>query len=157
MKGLEKVRQQEDEVLEAQSAPVRNYLMEHVIPTLTQGLIECCKVRPEDPVDFLVFFTALFIPTSKCFSGFIRFWSWQSLLVFLISGGVLVMEQPLKLLKAWFIFVAAQMWFSHLSSTTFYPKWGHERLEPIARGSQFLTGLTYNIDRQSTMQYIYRH
>ncbi|XP_019630798.1 PREDICTED: adenylate kinase 7-like isoform X1 [Branchiostoma belcheri] len=50
---LEEVRRQEQEVLEAQSTPLRNYLMKHVMPTLTQGLIEACKVRPDDPVDFL--------------------------------------------------------------------------------------------------------
>lgn len=60
-KGLEEVRQQEEELLEAQSVPIRNYLMEHVMPTLTQGLIECCKAQPQDPVDFLVLFSALFI------------------------------------------------------------------------------------------------
>ncbi|XP_076605014.1 adenylate kinase 7 [Chaetodon auriga] len=52
-KGLEEVRQQEEALLEAQSVPMRNYLMEHVMPTLTQGLIECCTAQPQDPVDFL--------------------------------------------------------------------------------------------------------
>ena len=28
--------------------------MKHVMPTLAQGLIECCKMRPDDPVDFVV-------------------------------------------------------------------------------------------------------
>ncbi|XP_056249717.1 adenylate kinase 7 [Seriola aureovittata] len=51
--GLEEVRQQEEELLEAQSVPMRNYLLEHVMPILTQGLIECCRARPHDPVDFL--------------------------------------------------------------------------------------------------------
>ena len=41
-------------MLEAQSTPLRNYLMQHVMPTLTQGLIEVCKVKPEDAVDYLV-------------------------------------------------------------------------------------------------------
>uniref|UniRef100_A0A8C4TDW4 Adenylate kinase 7a n=1 Tax=Erpetoichthys calabaricus TaxID=27687 RepID=A0A8C4TDW4_ERPCA len=53
-KRLEEVKRQEHEMLEAQSIPLRNYLMRNVMPTLTQGLIECCKVRPDDPVDFLV-------------------------------------------------------------------------------------------------------
>ena len=44
---------QEEEMMEVQSVPLRNYLMKHVMPTLTQGLIECCKVRPDDPVDYL--------------------------------------------------------------------------------------------------------
>ena len=50
---LHEVKKQEDEMLEIQSIPLRNYLMKHVMPTLTQGLIECCKVRPDDPVDYL--------------------------------------------------------------------------------------------------------
>eukprot|EP01137_Pigoraptor_chileana_P007728 Opistho-2@53682 len=50
---LEEVKRQEQEVLEAQSIPLRNYLMKHVMPTLTKGLIEVCKSRPEDPIDFL--------------------------------------------------------------------------------------------------------
>ncbi|XP_036927881.1 adenylate kinase 7 [Acanthopagrus latus] len=55
-KGLEEARQQEEELLEVQTVPMRNYLMEHVMPTLTQGLIECCTARPQDPVDFLAEF-----------------------------------------------------------------------------------------------------
>ncbi|XP_069392386.1 adenylate kinase 7 [Paralichthys olivaceus] len=54
--GLEEVRQQEEELLQAQSVPIRNYLLEHVMPTLTQGLIECCTAQPPDPVDFLAEF-----------------------------------------------------------------------------------------------------
>uniref|UniRef100_A0AAR2IL89 Adenylate kinase 7b n=1 Tax=Pygocentrus nattereri TaxID=42514 RepID=A0AAR2IL89_PYGNA len=50
---LEEAKRQEDELLEAQSVPMRHYLMRDVMPTLTQGLIECCRIRPEDPVDFL--------------------------------------------------------------------------------------------------------
>lgn len=41
-------------MLDAHSIPLRNYLMRHVMPTLTEGLIEVCKIRPEDPVDYLV-------------------------------------------------------------------------------------------------------
>jgi len=41
-------------MLETQSIPLRNYLMKHVMPTLTQGLIEVCKVRPDDAIDYLV-------------------------------------------------------------------------------------------------------
>uniref|UniRef100_A0A8B9RDE8 Nucleoside-diphosphate kinase n=1 Tax=Astyanax mexicanus TaxID=7994 RepID=A0A8B9RDE8_ASTMX len=51
---LEEIQRQEDELLEAESVPLRQYLMRDVMPTLTQGLIECCRIRPEDPVDFLV-------------------------------------------------------------------------------------------------------
>ena len=51
---LAKVKQEEQEMLETQSIPLRNYLMRHVMPTLTQGLVEVCKVKPEDPLDYLV-------------------------------------------------------------------------------------------------------
>ncbi|KAG7226212.1 hypothetical protein INR49_002906 [Caranx melampygus] len=52
-KRLDEVRQQEQELLEAQSVPMRSYLLEHIMPTLTQGLLECCRAQPQDPVDFL--------------------------------------------------------------------------------------------------------
>ncbi|XP_063097251.1 adenylate kinase 7 isoform X2 [Cavia porcellus] len=52
-KQLEEVKREERELLEAQSTPLRNYLITHVMPTLLQGLNECCKIRPDDPVDFL--------------------------------------------------------------------------------------------------------
>ncbi|CAF3681171.1 unnamed protein product [Rotaria sp. Silwood1] len=50
---LEQIKREEFEMLDAQSTPLRNYLMAHVMPTLTKALIECCQVRPEDPVDFV--------------------------------------------------------------------------------------------------------
>uniref|UniRef100_A0A8C5MSQ1 Nucleoside-diphosphate kinase n=1 Tax=Leptobrachium leishanense TaxID=445787 RepID=A0A8C5MSQ1_9ANUR len=55
-KRHEKLKRQEEEVLEAQSVPLRNYLMRNVMPTLVQGLNECCKIRPDDPVDYLAEF-----------------------------------------------------------------------------------------------------
>lgn len=33
--------------------PLRGYLLENVVPTITEALIDSCKVLPEDPVDFL--------------------------------------------------------------------------------------------------------
>jgi len=33
--------------------PLREYLMEYMIPTLTEGLIEVCKVLPDNPTDYL--------------------------------------------------------------------------------------------------------
>ncbi|NWS51506.1 KAD7 kinase, partial [Chunga burmeisteri] len=52
-KYLEEVKKQEQELLETQSIPLRNYLMKNVMPTLMQGINECCRIRPDDPVDFL--------------------------------------------------------------------------------------------------------
>ena len=51
---LEAVQAEEREMLETKSLPLRNYLMRHVLPTVTQGLIEVSKAKPEDPVDYLV-------------------------------------------------------------------------------------------------------
>jgi adenylate kinase len=36
-----------------QGVPLREYLMQYMVPSLTEGLIEICKVLPEDPVDYL--------------------------------------------------------------------------------------------------------
>lgn len=59
---MEKINLHEDELLEAQAVPFRNYLLEHVMPTLSQGLVQCCQNQPQDPVDFLVFVLHLLIP-----------------------------------------------------------------------------------------------
>jgi len=53
---LAAVKQQEEEALRQAAAPLRAYLMDNVMPTLTQGLIEVCKARPDDPVDYLAEF-----------------------------------------------------------------------------------------------------
>ncbi|XP_018862665.1 adenylate kinase 7 isoform X3 [Parus major] len=52
-KQQEEVKRQEQEFLEAQSVPLRNYLMQNVMPTLMQGINACCMIRPDDPVNFL--------------------------------------------------------------------------------------------------------
>ncbi len=41
-------------LLEARSAPVRKYLLDTIVPSLTHGLLEVARVKPDDPVDFLV-------------------------------------------------------------------------------------------------------
>lgn len=53
---LDEVKQQEAELLEARTAPLRAYLVETVIPSLTEGLLQVSKAEPEDPVDFLASF-----------------------------------------------------------------------------------------------------
>lgn len=47
------VQQQAEEAMEAGAAPLRSFLMKHIMPTLTDALVEVNSVRPEDPVDFL--------------------------------------------------------------------------------------------------------
>ncbi|KAM9339221.1 adenylate kinase 7-like [Symphorus nematophorus] len=52
-KNLSELSRQEYELLEARSLPLRNYLMKYVMPSLTEAMLDCCKIKPEDPVDFL--------------------------------------------------------------------------------------------------------
>jgi len=42
--------------LDSRSQPIRQYLMDTVVPHLTEGLIQLCKVVPEDPTDYLANF-----------------------------------------------------------------------------------------------------
>jgi len=49
----DEIKRQEAEALEASSIPLRTFLMKHVMPTLSQGLAEVCRTRPDDPVDAL--------------------------------------------------------------------------------------------------------
>ncbi len=56
---LDEVMRTEATLLEARSAPLRKYLMDNVIPSLTQGLLEVAKAKPKDPVDFLVCISSL--------------------------------------------------------------------------------------------------
>ncbi|XP_061843144.2 adenylate kinase 7-like [Nerophis lumbriciformis] len=51
--NLAEVERQEHELLEAQALPLRNYLMKYVMPSLTEALQECSKIKPDDPVSFL--------------------------------------------------------------------------------------------------------
>lgn len=48
------MKEEEEEILAAESMPLRHYLIKFIFPVLTNGLIEVAKVRPEDPIDYLV-------------------------------------------------------------------------------------------------------
>ncbi|XP_051793005.1 adenylate kinase 7-like [Acanthochromis polyacanthus] len=52
-KNLSEVKRQEYKILETRCLPLRNYLMKYVMPYLTEAMLECCKIKPEDSVDFL--------------------------------------------------------------------------------------------------------
>ncbi|XP_004550614.3 adenylate kinase 7a [Maylandia zebra] len=52
-KNLSEVKRQESEQLEVQALPLRNYLMKYVMPSLTEAMVKCSEIKPEDPVDFL--------------------------------------------------------------------------------------------------------
>lgn len=53
---LEELREQERDLLDTRSQPIRQYLMDNVVPYLTEGLIDLCKDIPDDPVDYLATF-----------------------------------------------------------------------------------------------------
>ena len=48
-----RVSAEEAALVEAASAPLRAYLLQHVMPVLMDGLMEVVHTQPEDPVDFL--------------------------------------------------------------------------------------------------------
>jgi len=56
MAKAELIKQQERDLLDTRSQPIRQYLMDNLVPFLTQGLIELCKKVPQDPVDNLADF-----------------------------------------------------------------------------------------------------
>lgn len=44
----------EEKALLVMGMPLRHYLMKYIFPTLTRGLVEVARLRPNDPIDFLV-------------------------------------------------------------------------------------------------------
>ncbi|KAK3537897.1 hypothetical protein QTP70_022441 [Hemibagrus guttatus] len=50
---LQEVKQQEEELLMSEEESARQYLMYTVMPVLSQGLNELCRIRPNDAIDFL--------------------------------------------------------------------------------------------------------
>ncbi|KAG5890481.1 hypothetical protein JTB14_013423 [Gonioctena quinquepunctata] len=64
---FELLQKEEEKILVAQSEPQRTYLMKYVFPTLSKGLIEVAKMKPEDPVDFLAEFLFRENPEGKMF------------------------------------------------------------------------------------------
>ena len=53
---LEQIRKNERDLLDKRSQPIRQYLMDNVVPHLTEGLINLCKEVPDDPTEFLANF-----------------------------------------------------------------------------------------------------
>ncbi|KAJ8676621.1 hypothetical protein QAD02_012408 [Eretmocerus hayati] len=53
MELLDKLKEEEEERLCLMAEPLRHYLARYVFPTLTQGLSEVAKVRPDEPIDYL--------------------------------------------------------------------------------------------------------
>ncbi|OWZ10666.1 Adenylate kinase [Phytophthora megakarya] len=53
---LELLHREETELLETRAKPLRTYLMDTVLPALTEGMLEVVKVQPTDPIDYLAEF-----------------------------------------------------------------------------------------------------
>jgi adenylate kinase len=47
------LQHRQEELQSVRAMPLRKYLMENLLPVLAEGLLECCKVVPSDPVDYL--------------------------------------------------------------------------------------------------------
>jgi adenylate kinase len=47
------VLRDDQELVDSCSLPLRKYLMTNVIPPLVEGLLEVCKAKPDDPIDYL--------------------------------------------------------------------------------------------------------
>eukprot|EP00936_MAST-01D_sp_MAST-1D-sp1_P000503 g503.t1 len=50
------IQAHEQELLEARSLPLRNFLMSSVMPSLTEGLLDVVQQQPDDPIDHLAEF-----------------------------------------------------------------------------------------------------
>jgi len=50
---MEAIKEEEKRLLDVRSQPLRQYLADNVVPILTEGIIQICKDKPADPVDFL--------------------------------------------------------------------------------------------------------
>ncbi|EGD78827.1 hypothetical protein PTSG_11784 [Salpingoeca rosetta] len=53
---VQEIKKQQQEALDEAALPLRTFLMRHVMPTLTEGLLDVCKAKPDDPVDYLAEF-----------------------------------------------------------------------------------------------------
>lgn len=51
--SLDQYKEKHREILDIQSQPIRQYLSNHVVEILADGLTDVCKNQPEDPVDAL--------------------------------------------------------------------------------------------------------
>uniref|UniRef100_UPI00358DDA8F adenylate kinase 7-like n=1 Tax=Myxine glutinosa TaxID=7769 RepID=UPI00358DDA8F len=53
MHSLQFARSEAEELMQARRLPLRHYLMQYVIPPIIEGLVECSKIKADDPVDYL--------------------------------------------------------------------------------------------------------
>lgn len=56
LKRINQIKVDKEEVIAADQLPTRKFLLLNIMPILTKGLLEVCKINPIDPIDHLVFF-----------------------------------------------------------------------------------------------------
>ncbi|RZF45026.1 hypothetical protein LSTR_LSTR001987 [Laodelphax striatellus] len=64
---VDRMKEEEEEILIKESMPARHYLMKFVLPTLTKGLVEVARVKPNDPIDYLAEYLFEKYPEGKSF------------------------------------------------------------------------------------------
>lgn len=50
---MDQLSEQQKELLDSKSQLIRQYLLDNLVPILTDGLLDICKRQPTDPVDTL--------------------------------------------------------------------------------------------------------
>lgn len=55
LKRINQIKADKEEVLAAEQLPTRKFLLLNIMPILTKGLLEVCKINPIDPIDHLVY------------------------------------------------------------------------------------------------------
>ena len=54
-KRIEVIRKDKEKLTSLEDLKNRKFLLLNIMPTLTRGLLEVCKINPIDPIDYLVF------------------------------------------------------------------------------------------------------
>mmetsp|Transcript_41711 Transcript_41711/g.126270 ORF Transcript_41711/g.126270 Transcript_41711/m.126270 type:complete len:728 (-) Transcript_41711:130-2313(-) len=62
---LEQIKREEYARLEKHSEPLRQYMMNLVVPMLCSGLVEVCRNQPEDPVGYLAEYLSVYAEQSR--------------------------------------------------------------------------------------------
>lgn len=53
-KRIEQIRKDKSVLKKLENEKNRKFLLLNIMPTLTRGLLEVCKINPIDPIDYLV-------------------------------------------------------------------------------------------------------
>ena len=53
---IENIKKDKEQLLQSEKVPTRKFLLINIMPTLTKGLLEVCKINPIDPIDYLADF-----------------------------------------------------------------------------------------------------